>query len=52
MSMGFLIDQKDALIWRGLMVMQAIGQLLRKVKWGELGNKLYIISLFNLLIFI
>lgn len=36
MSMGFLIDQNDALIWRGLMVMQAIGQLLRKVKWGEL----------------
>lgn len=36
MSMGFLIDQKDALIWRGLMVMQAIGQLLRKVKWGYL----------------
>lgn len=36
MSMGFLIDQQDALIWRGLMVMQAIGQLLRKVKWGQL----------------
>lgn len=36
MSMGFLIDPKDALIWRGLMVMQAIGQLLRKVKWGQL----------------
>lgn len=34
--MGFLIDPNDALIWRGLMVMQAIGQLLRKVKWGSL----------------
>ena len=34
--MGFLIHQNDALVWRGLMVMQAIGQLLRKVKWGVL----------------
>ena len=31
MSMGFLVEEKDAIVWRGLMVMSAIKQLLRKV---------------------
>jgi ATP-binding protein involved in chromosome partitioning len=36
MSLGFLVDRNDALIWRGPMVMKAIEQLLRDVAWGEL----------------
>lgn len=36
MSMGFLIPEDTAMIWRGPMVMSAINQLLRDVNWGEL----------------
>lgn len=36
MSMGFLIDEKSPVIWRGLMVMSAIDKLLRQVAWGPL----------------
>jgi ATP-binding protein involved in chromosome partitioning len=36
MSIGFLVDEEDAMIWRGPMVMSAIQQLLRDVLWGEL----------------
>jgi len=36
MSMGSLIDQGQALMWRGAMVMKAITQLLQDIKWGEL----------------
>ncbi len=36
MSMGFLVDEKDAIVWRGLMVMSAIEKLLRHVAWGPL----------------
>jgi ATP-binding protein involved in chromosome partitioning len=36
MSIGFLIDEDSAMIWRGPMVMSAITQLLREVAWGEL----------------
>lgn len=36
MSMGFLVKEDAAIIWRGLMVMQAIEGLLRKVAWGPL----------------
>ncbi|RWS14425.1 iron-sulfur protein NUBPL-like protein [Dinothrombium tinctorium] len=36
MSMGFLVDEKEAFVWRGLMVMSAIGKLLRGVAWGSL----------------
>lgn len=35
MSMGFLVTEKSALMWRGLMVMQALEKLLRKVHWGS-----------------
>lgn len=34
--MGFLVDSESALIWRGLMVMQAMQKLLRQVNWGSL----------------
>lgn len=36
MSIGFLVAEDDAMIWRGPMVMGAIQQLLRDVAWGEL----------------
>jgi ATP-binding protein involved in chromosome partitioning len=36
MSLGFLVDKNDAVIWRGPMVMKAIEQLLRDVAWGDL----------------
>lgn len=36
MSVGFLIDPQQALIWRGPMVTGALIQLLRDVTWGEL----------------
>ena len=36
MSIGFLIDEDRAMIWRGPMVMQAITQMLREVAWGTL----------------
>jgi ATP-binding protein involved in chromosome partitioning len=36
MSMGFLVPEDTAMIWRGPMVQGAITQLLREVEWGEL----------------
>ena len=36
MSIGFLVDEEEAVIWRGPMVVSAIQQLLRDVLWGEL----------------
>lgn len=36
MSMGFLVDPSKAIVWRGLMVMQAINRLVRQVTWGPL----------------
>ncbi|KAI8057795.1 P-loop containing nucleoside triphosphate hydrolase protein [Syncephalis plumigaleata] len=36
MSMGFLIDEDAPVVWRGLMVMKALQQLLHQVDWGEL----------------
>jgi ATP-binding protein involved in chromosome partitioning len=35
-SIGFLVPEDDAMIWRGPMVMAAIQQLLREVAWGDL----------------
>lgn len=34
MSMGNLITEKSAAIWRGLMVMQALSKLINQVQWG------------------
>lgn len=36
MSLGFLIPEDTAVIWRGPMVMKAVEQLLTDVEWGEL----------------
>ena len=36
MSMGSLIDEGQALMWRGAMVMKAITQLLQDIAWSEL----------------
>ena len=36
MSIGFLVDPDQALVWRGPMVTGALIQLLRDVNWGEL----------------
>lgn len=36
MSIGFLIDEDLAVVWRGPMLFKAIDQFLRDVAWGEL----------------
>ena len=36
MSVGFLVPEREAMIWRGPMVSSAINMLLREVEWGEL----------------
>ena len=35
MSMGYMVDDENPIIWRGLMVMKAINELIDKVNWGE-----------------
>ena len=36
MSMGFLVEEETPMIWRGPMVMSALNQMMREVKWGNL----------------
>jgi ATP-binding protein involved in chromosome partitioning len=36
MSIGYLVDDKSAIIWRGPMLFKAIDQFLREVEWGEI----------------
>ncbi|MBC7664886.1 MAG: P-loop NTPase, partial [Caulobacter sp.] len=36
MSIGFLVDPEQAVVWRGPMATQALDQLLRQTTWGEL----------------
>ncbi len=36
MSIGFLVEEDQAMIWRGPMVSSALGQLLKECAWGEL----------------
>lgn len=36
MSMGFMVGEEEAIVWRGPMVMGALEQMLRDVSWGEL----------------
>ena len=36
MSIGFLIDEEQPMVWRGPMVTQALSQLLGETDWGEL----------------
>lgn len=35
-SMGFLVDPDQAMIWRGPMVTSAVKQFMQEVEWGEL----------------
>ncbi|NNF51177.1 MAG: iron-sulfur cluster carrier protein ApbC [Gammaproteobacteria bacterium] len=36
MSIGFLIDEEQPMVWRGPMVTQALSQLISDTRWGEL----------------
>ena len=36
MSIGYLVESKQALVWRGPMLSKAISQFCTNVKWGEL----------------
>ena len=36
LSMGFLVDDKNAVIWRGPMVSSAVRQFLGQAAWGDL----------------
>ncbi|HEX7048324.1 MAG TPA: iron-sulfur cluster carrier protein ApbC [Gammaproteobacteria bacterium] len=36
MSIGFLVDEEQPMVWRGPMVTQALTQLLNETNWGEL----------------
>lgn len=36
LSIGLLVDEKNAVVWRGPMVSSAIRQFITDVKWGEL----------------
>ncbi len=36
MSIGFMVDSEQPMIWRGPMVTQALSQLLSQTRWGEL----------------
>ncbi len=36
MSIGFLVDAEQPMVWRGPMVTQALTQLLGETRWGEL----------------
>jgi ATP-binding protein involved in chromosome partitioning len=36
MSLGFLLESDDAVIWRGPLVTRAIQQLMKDVNWGQL----------------
>lgn len=35
MSIGFLVDEKEPIIWRGPMVMGVVNQFFKDVDWGE-----------------
>jgi len=41
MSLGFLIEPDNPVIWRGPLVMRALQQLMRDVHWGELDIMLF-----------
>ncbi|HEV7213585.1 MAG TPA: Mrp/NBP35 family ATP-binding protein [Chloroflexota bacterium] len=36
MSMGFLVPDEQAVVWRGPMISQAVAQMIRDVDWGDL----------------
>jgi ATP-binding protein involved in chromosome partitioning len=41
MSIGFLVDEADAIVWRGPMASSALKQFITDVQWGELDYLLY-----------
>jgi ATP-binding protein involved in chromosome partitioning len=41
MSIGFLVDQKEAVVWRGPMAASALKQFMSDVEWDELDFLLY-----------
>lgn len=41
MSIGFLIDPNDAVVWRGPMASSALKQFMTDVEWGDLDYLLY-----------
>ncbi len=36
MSLGYLVDEAQAAVWRGPMLFKAMDQFFRDVEWGEL----------------
>ena len=38
MSIGFLVDEKQAMVWRGPMASSALQQIVRDTKWGVQSN--------------
>lgn len=38
MSIGFLVEENSAVVWRGPMLFKAMDQFLRDVEWGELDD--------------
>jgi ATP-binding protein involved in chromosome partitioning len=41
MSIGFLVEQNDAIVWRGPMASSALRQFITDVDWGELDYLIY-----------
>ncbi len=41
MSIGFLVDENDAIVWRGPMASSALRQFITDVDWGELDYLIY-----------
>ena len=41
MSIGFLIDSNDAVVWRGPMASSALKQFISDVEWGDLDYLIY-----------
>jgi ATP-binding protein involved in chromosome partitioning len=41
MSIGFLVEQNDAIVWRGPMASSALKQFITDVDWGELDYLIY-----------
>ena len=40
MSIGFIVDEGRAMIWRGPMVTSAVRQMIKDVRWGSPGDEL------------
>jgi ATP-binding protein involved in chromosome partitioning len=40
MSIGFIVDEGRAMIWRGPMVTSAVRQMIKDVRWGSAGDEL------------